>query len=214
MAEVKLERARDLIEAWREDSSADVTVRSDEVEELVHFVRQKLRRRVGAGLQLTPLCPDCNRRKDDEELHPASDVCNAKSKSDGQEYLQLLMSFLESAMCIYDALTDTRDVEQSKDDVQEAKEQIRELEGEIADLKNQLSELEHEKDAADFALSELKVEFDELKKEREEEGKGKRVKDSDVKMLMSMANTALRYKDAESLRLFKAKLREVEASVY
>ena len=42
MAEVKLERARDLIEAWREDSSADVTVRSDEVEELVHFVRQNL----------------------------------------------------------------------------------------------------------------------------------------------------------------------------
>ena len=162
MAEAKLERARDLIEAWRGDSSADITVRSDEMEELVHFVRQKLRRRVGVGIQFTALCPDCNRRKDDEVSHPTPDTCVAENKSDGQEYLQLLMSFLESAMLIFDALTDTRDVEQSKDDVREAKEQIRELEGEIDDLKNQLSDLEHEKDAADFALAELRVEFDVL----------------------------------------------------
>ena len=214
MTEQKLSQARELVEAWREDADADLTVRSDELEDLVQFVRGRVRRRLGAGVAFAALCPDCNRPKSNEDLHPPSSECKATSKSDGHEYLQLLMAFLKSAMLQHDSLIDARDAEEAKDEALQAKEQVKELEGEVDELKGKLSDVEHEKESVEFELSELKLEMERMKEEKEAEVKARRDRDGDVKSLMSTARTALRFKDKESLKIFKAKLREVEASFY
>ena len=156
MAEDRITAARELIFSWREDDSADFTVRTDKVEELLRFVRQQLRRRLGSGITFSSLCPDCNRRSDNETLHPRSSVCLSDTKSDGQEYLKELLGFLESAMKIYDALTDVREVEEVKDELRKATTTIAKLEGEKEELISNLAETELGRDSAEFELSEFK----------------------------------------------------------
>ena len=214
MSEERITAARELIFSWREDDSADFTVRTDKVEELLRFVRQQLRRRLGSGITFSSLCPDCNRRSDNETLHPRSSVCLSDTKSDGQEYIKELLGFLESAMKIYDALTDVREVEEVKDELRDATTTIAKLEGEKEELISSLAETELSRDSAEFELSELKADVEEKQKEYDEEFRKRDKRDADVRLLLSVANTAVKYRDAESLRIFKAKLKEVESSFY
>ena len=214
MTEQKLSHARELVEAWRKDADADLMVRSDELEDLVQFACGKVRRRLGAGVAFAALCPDCNRPKSNEDLHPPSSECKATSKSDSPEYLQLLMAFLESAMLQHDSLIDARDAEEAKDEALQVKEQVKELEGEVDELKGKLAEVEHEKESVEFELSELNLEVERMKEEREAEAKARKYREGEVKLLILTARTALRFRDKESLKIFKSKLREVEASIY
>ena len=214
MSDDRLTRARDLIFAWREDASVDMSVRSDEVEKLLLFVRQNLKRRIGAGIKFTSFCADCNRRDDDAAIHPVTSVCCADEKSDGKQYLQDLLSFLESAMLVYDALTDVRTVESMKEEVRQLEERVEDLEGEKERLENDLASSELGKEAAEFQLAETAAQLDEMKSERGEEAKERYAKEEEVKLLLSTANTALRFRDAGSLKVFKLKLKEVEKLFY
>ena len=113
------------------------------------------------------------------------------------------MAFLESAMLLHDSLTDARDAEEAKDEALQAKEQVKELEGEVDELKGKLSEVEHEKESVEFELSELKLEVEKMKEEKEAEVKARRDRDGEVKLLMSTARTTLRFRNKESLKIFK-----------
>ena len=217
MADDKLDQARALIFAWRGKDDMTTTVRSDQVEELLRFLRQRLRRRLGAGIKFASFCAECNRRDDDVALHPATAVCLADNKSGGSEYLQDLLSFLESHMIINDALESSSDEEKWKDQLHEEKEKVAKLQGEKDELEKKLEEAESEKMRVEDELEMVQFNYDEMKEvmeEEEEEKCRKEARDAEVKSMIALAFTALRVKDSGTMKKFKNKLEQVEKSFY